>query len=160
MNWSACSTAIPVNLPFTAFRRRCRQLLHRITRENKAKLGASPNNDPISHLLSMTDDHGDRCDTFSVLWWGWTRKTNAPPNRGILMLTGSGTTEALLHVDNREEDYMAARRSCSSYTQQPGARDKSYGGAATGHTVAPHASPVICSGLSRRGGLYGSWKKL
>jgi cytochrome P450 len=58
--------AIPVNLPFTAFRRslgagrRCRQLLHRITRENKAKLGASPNNDLISQLLSMTDDHGEQ----------------------------------------------------------------------------------------------------
>jgi cytochrome P450 len=58
--------AIPVNLPFTAFRRslgagrRCRQLLHRITRENKAKLGTSRNNDLISQLLSMTDDHGEQ----------------------------------------------------------------------------------------------------
>ncbi|KAM0909677.1 hypothetical protein ACQ4PT_014661 [Festuca glaucescens] len=58
--------AIPVNLPFTAFSRslgagrRCRQLLHRITRENKAKLGASPNNDLISQLLSMTGGHGEQ----------------------------------------------------------------------------------------------------
>ncbi|XP_047086117.1 taxane 13-alpha-hydroxylase-like [Lolium rigidum] len=58
--------AIPVNLPFTAFGRslragrRCRRLLHRITREKKAKLGASPNNDLISQLLSITDDHGEQ----------------------------------------------------------------------------------------------------
>ncbi|KAM0846649.1 hypothetical protein ACQ4PT_055508 [Festuca glaucescens] len=58
--------AIPVNLPFTAFGRslragrRCRWLLHGITREKKAKLGASPNNDLISQLLSITDDHGEQ----------------------------------------------------------------------------------------------------
>ncbi|KAM0913945.1 hypothetical protein ACQ4PT_011833 [Festuca glaucescens] len=57
--------AIPVNLPFTAFGRslragrRCRRLLHRITREKKAKLWASPNNDLISQLLSITDDHSE-----------------------------------------------------------------------------------------------------
>ncbi|KAM0898999.1 hypothetical protein ACQ4PT_021558 [Festuca glaucescens] len=60
--------SIPVNLPFTAFSRslragrRCRRLLHGITRERaaKLKLGGSPNNDLISQLLSLTDDHGEQ----------------------------------------------------------------------------------------------------
>jgi len=61
--------AIPVNLPFTPFRRslkasrRARRLLEGITRDKKALLGqgkASPNNDFITRLLSMTDDHGQQ----------------------------------------------------------------------------------------------------
>ncbi|XP_047093943.1 cytochrome P450 716B1-like [Lolium rigidum] len=61
--------AIPVNLPFTAFsrsikaRRRAERLLKGIMREKKALLEqgkASPNNDLISRLVSMTDDHGEQ----------------------------------------------------------------------------------------------------
>ncbi|KAM0904239.1 hypothetical protein ACQ4PT_018123 [Festuca glaucescens] len=61
--------AVPVNLPFTAFSRglkasrRTRGLLNGITLEKKAKLGqgkASPNDDLISRLLSMKDDHGEQ----------------------------------------------------------------------------------------------------
>lgn len=62
--------AIPVNLPFTAFSRslrasgRARRALEGITREKKAKLlehgkkEASGNNDLITCLLSLKDDHG------------------------------------------------------------------------------------------------------
>jgi cytochrome P450 len=61
--------AIPVNLPFTAFsrsikaRRRAERLLNGIMRERKAMLEqgkVSPNNDLISRLVSMTDDHGEQ----------------------------------------------------------------------------------------------------
>ncbi|CAM0870157.1 unnamed protein product [Alopecurus aequalis] len=56
--------AFPVNLPFTQFSRslkasrRARELLHGITREKAAT--SSNNNDLVSRLLSLTDDHGDR----------------------------------------------------------------------------------------------------
>ncbi|VAH29511.1 unnamed protein product [Triticum turgidum subsp. durum] len=63
--------AIPANLPFTAFSRslkasgRARRVLEGITREKKAKQlehgkAASRNNDLITCLLSLRDDHGER----------------------------------------------------------------------------------------------------
>ncbi|KAK1680131.1 hypothetical protein QYE76_040979 [Lolium multiflorum] len=61
--------AIPVNLPFTAFRRsleasgRARRALEAITREKKEKVEggkASRNSDLITCLLSLTDEHGER----------------------------------------------------------------------------------------------------
>ncbi|KAK1680136.1 hypothetical protein QYE76_040984 [Lolium multiflorum] len=63
--------AIPVNLPFTAFSRSlkasgsARRVLEGITREKKASQlehgnASSNNNDLITCLLSLTDDHGDR----------------------------------------------------------------------------------------------------
>ncbi|KAM0914425.1 hypothetical protein ACQ4PT_011601 [Festuca glaucescens] len=60
--------AIPVNLPFTRFgrslkaSRRARQVLEGITVDKRANLGqgkASTNNNLITHLLSLMDDHGE-----------------------------------------------------------------------------------------------------
>ncbi|CAM0884569.1 unnamed protein product [Alopecurus aequalis] len=64
--------SIPVNLPFTRFgrslkaSRRVRLLLDGITRDKQAKLRqgkASPNDDLITRLLSLTDGRGDRLMT-------------------------------------------------------------------------------------------------
>jgi len=61
--------AIPVNLPFTTFRRslkasqRARPLLEGMMHDKKAKLrqgNTSPNNDLLTRLLSLTDDHGQQ----------------------------------------------------------------------------------------------------
>uniref|UniRef100_A0ACD5TQD5 Uncharacterized protein n=1 Tax=Avena sativa TaxID=4498 RepID=A0ACD5TQD5_AVESA len=61
--------AVPVNLPFTAYRRsilgsrRARLILQGIMREKKTRLQegkASPNDDLLSRLLSMTDEHGQQ----------------------------------------------------------------------------------------------------
>ncbi|KAM0846954.1 hypothetical protein ACQ4PT_055333 [Festuca glaucescens] len=61
--------AFPINLPFTTFsrslkaRRRAVRLIEGIMREKKAMLKQgkdSPNNDLISRLLSIRDDHGEQ----------------------------------------------------------------------------------------------------
>ncbi|XP_047090415.1 cytochrome P450 716B1-like [Lolium rigidum] len=87
--------AIPVNLPFTAFRRslkasgRGRRVLEGITREKKEKVEqgkASRNSDLITCLLSLTDEHGERVLTDEEI----------VANAIVALIAGHDTTSILM----------------------------------------------------------------
>jgi cytochrome P450 len=87
--------AIPVNLPFTAFRRsleasgRARRVLEAITREKKEKVEggkASRNSDLITCLLSLTDEHGERVLTDEEI----------VANAIVALIAGHDTTSILM----------------------------------------------------------------
>ncbi|KAM0914650.1 hypothetical protein ACQ4PT_011365 [Festuca glaucescens] len=85
-------TEIPVNLPFTKFRRsikarqRARRLLEGIMREKKAEQGDSPDKNLISHLLNMRDEHGEQVLTHEEI----------VDNSLIAMIAGHDTASTLL----------------------------------------------------------------
>ncbi|XP_047065141.1 taxadiene 5-alpha hydroxylase-like [Lolium rigidum] len=87
--------AFPVDLPFTTFGRslkagrRARRVLEGIIRDKKSKLGhgkASPNNDIITRLLTLTDHHGEQLLTEEEI-----------VDNGILaLISGNDTTSVLI----------------------------------------------------------------